>query len=577
MAFLWGSSGEKLTQKQADERRRVAQALMSQASDTSPVGHWTAALNRGLQGYLGGRQAYLADEGAKLGKEHAKGIYQGLPGMGGNAVAAALSGASGQYTAPAEASAIRAGLIERGLPEHIADGFIMNFEDESGLNPGINEQNPIVPGSRGGFGLYQLTGPRRTAYEAFAADRGVDPADIDAQLDWLMYELQGPEAAAAQEIFAAQDAGSAGAAIVNRFLRPAEQHRTSRAAKYTGGAPASSGGNSSAILAAMSDPHVAEAYGPQLAAMLSQAQGREDAVFQQQLRQQDPAYQLGLDKAALEIEAMRNPSRPAPETNVFYDEATGRDYRAQWNPNTLTWDRIGGTKSPSGPLVSLDMGGDKFSEEVGKGQAAAFQEMSATGFSAAQNLGNLDRLESLLAQGPSGAAAALQNLAANYGIDVGNAGPLQAANALIQAMIPAQRPAGSGPMSDKDIEMFKNSLPRLINSAEGNALIIQTLRGIAQYDMQRAEIADRAMLPASDPDHLPRSEATKMLRELRSPLSDFSKSASAFKEAQEDGSGATPDISKATLDDFKNVDLTKISPQERAAWVKRVKELQGGQ
>ncbi len=46
--------------------------------------------------------------------------------------------------------------------------FVMNFKDESGLDPGINEANPIVPGSRGGYGLYQLTGPRRKAYEAFA-------------------------------------------------------------------------------------------------------------------------------------------------------------------------------------------------------------------------------------------------------------------------------------------------------------------------------------------------------------------------------------------------------------------------
>lgn len=69
----------------------------------------------------------------------------------------------------------------------------MNFQDESGLNPGINERNPLVPGSRGGFGLYQLTGPRRRAYEQFANQRGVAPFDIDAQLDFMMTELQGPE------------------------------------------------------------------------------------------------------------------------------------------------------------------------------------------------------------------------------------------------------------------------------------------------------------------------------------------------------------------------------------------------
>lgn len=57
-------------------------------------------------------------------------------------------------------------LVERGLPQHIATGFALNFQDESGLNPGINEANPIVEGSRGGFGLAQWTGPRRRALEA---------------------------------------------------------------------------------------------------------------------------------------------------------------------------------------------------------------------------------------------------------------------------------------------------------------------------------------------------------------------------------------------------------------------------
>lgn len=130
---------------------------------------------------------------------------------------------------------IRGGLLQRGLPEHIADAFILNFQDESGLNPGINEIEPLVPGSRGGFGLYQLTGPRRVAYERFAQERGVDPADVDAQLDFMMMELEGPESRAAKSIFSAPDTGTAAAAIVTDFLRPAEEHRNRRVAKYTGG------------------------------------------------------------------------------------------------------------------------------------------------------------------------------------------------------------------------------------------------------------------------------------------------------------------------------------------------------
>lgn len=130
---------------------------------------------------------------------------------------------------------IRQKLLNRGMPEHIADAFVMNFKDESGLDPGISERNPTVPGSRGGYGLYQLTGPRRKAYEAYAAEKGVPLDSADAQLDFMMTELEGPESAAWQAIQAAPDKGSAAAAIVNQFLRPAEAHRASRVARYTGG------------------------------------------------------------------------------------------------------------------------------------------------------------------------------------------------------------------------------------------------------------------------------------------------------------------------------------------------------
>jgi hypothetical protein len=131
---------------------------------------------------------------------------------------------------------IYSGLVSRGMAPHIAEAFVLNMRDESGLNPGINEIAPIVPGSRGGYGLYQLTGPRRRAYEAYASERGLPLDSVDAQLDFMMTELQGPEAAAWQKISAAPDTGQAAAAVVNYFLRPAEEHRARRVAKYTGGA-----------------------------------------------------------------------------------------------------------------------------------------------------------------------------------------------------------------------------------------------------------------------------------------------------------------------------------------------------
>jgi hypothetical protein len=143
------------------------------------------------------------------------------------------------------ASYIRQGLVARGLPEHVADAFVVNFQDESGLNPGINEKNPIVPGSRGGFGLYQLTGPRRVAYEQYAAERGVPVDDVDAQLDFMMGELQGSEAKAAGSILSAPDTATAAQAIVRDFLRPSPEYRDSRMAKYA--ALPSQGGSMGAV------------------------------------------------------------------------------------------------------------------------------------------------------------------------------------------------------------------------------------------------------------------------------------------------------------------------------------------
>ena len=126
------------------------------------------------------------------------------------------------------------GLMRRGYPSHVAQGFVMNMMDESGLNPGINEISPLVPGSRGGFGLYQLTGPRRTAYETFALQRGVDPSDAEAQLDFLDFELRGPESRAAKSILSTQNPQEAAAAIARDFLRPAPENLQKRLARYSG-------------------------------------------------------------------------------------------------------------------------------------------------------------------------------------------------------------------------------------------------------------------------------------------------------------------------------------------------------
>lgn len=138
-------------------------------------------------------------------------------------------------TGPLDESYVFSGLVSRGMPAHVAEGIVMNLRDESGLNPGINEQNPVVPGSRGGYGLAQWTGPRRKALEAAAGQRGVSVDDPEFQLDFLVSELQGPEKRAWESLSQTSTPGDAAAAFAKNFLRPAKEHLDRRVASYTGG------------------------------------------------------------------------------------------------------------------------------------------------------------------------------------------------------------------------------------------------------------------------------------------------------------------------------------------------------
>lgn len=126
------------------------------------------------------------------------------------------------------------GLLQRGFPAHVAQGIVGNIAVESGFNPGINEIAPLVPGSRGGFGLFQHTGPRRRALEAFASQTGRPLADIDTQLDFVLQELGTTEKAAAEALKGAKTTEEAARIFSEKFLRPGIPHLERRIAAATG-------------------------------------------------------------------------------------------------------------------------------------------------------------------------------------------------------------------------------------------------------------------------------------------------------------------------------------------------------
>ena len=122
------------------------------------------------------------------------------------------------------------GLVQRGIPVTAAQGIAANMMAESGLNPGVNEKNPLVAGSRGGYGLNQWTGPRRVQYEQFAASRGASPDDPNTQLDFTVWELQNTEKSAGAALMNAPDAVTAARIYSNQYLRPGIPHMDQRMA-----------------------------------------------------------------------------------------------------------------------------------------------------------------------------------------------------------------------------------------------------------------------------------------------------------------------------------------------------------
>jgi len=186
----------------------------------------------------------------------------------------------------------------------------------------------------------------------------------------------------------------------------------------------------------------------------------------------------------------------------------------------------------SGQTINVGQGEGAFDKETGKILAQEAAEVVAQGAQAQRSLGQLNTLEQALSNAPSGAGGALINAAANLGIKTEGSSDVEVANAIISQLVPQQRPPGSGVMSDADIEMFRQSLPRLINTREGNQRIIETMRGIANYDMRRGQIARRLQLGEITPQ-----QAADAYRKLGNPLSGFRERAQSG-----DGGGNEADL-----------------------------------
>lgn len=148
---------------------------------------------------------------------------------------------------------------------------------------------------------------------------------------------------------------------------------------------------------------------------------------------------------------------------------------------------IGNLNTGDGPQENA------FMKEAGALEAKNFGALVEMGQTSRRNRVILDQLDSSAATIPGGWQAVVQNELGNLGIDTEGLSEIQATEALINQLVPAQRAPGSGPMSDKDLALFKASLPRLIQTPEGKTRILNNMKAINDYVISEGEIGSRVL------------------------------------------------------------------------------------
>jgi hypothetical protein len=167
--------------------------------------------------------------------------------------------------------------------------------------------------------------------------------------------------------------------------------------------------------------------------------------------------------------------------------------------------------------VTIGAEGDKaFEKELAGGLAKTFTGLMDQGREGAAQRMDIGILRDALQNSPQGLQGGLASIAQSFGVDVTGKGAIQVADAVISKLVPAQRPPGSGPMSDRDVLLFRASLPSLWGSPQGNKIIVDAMEAMVNYKIEAGRIAERVAI-----GELTRDQGLTAIRGLPDPLATF--------------------------------------------------------
>lgn len=434
------------------------------------------------------------------------------------------------------------------------DGAVAKYLRDTGVKPGMGMLDIYSAINAGGVGRYGASDANNGGAPGTVADKVNNQMSshrrkAEMLLADMMSSGQGAPAGQpmpqGQEPLAASGIGPLPVSMAGGTSMPAQKPPVQMAQaqgtlpEMAGNAPSvprqQAGGPSVEVLMqAMSNPWLDDGQKQVIGAML-----------EQKMREQDPMRALQMQKAQIELQQMQNPS---PE----YDMITGRDgsiFRADKRTGNIEQVYGGKPDQPSGvqeyeyyanqeraagrepapfgewkatqsragaSQVNIDQKTEgAFDKKLAEGQAEIFNTMAQEGLNANADIAIIGQLDGLLGQN-GGALSGLSSMMAKYGIGGEGMSDIQAAQALINKLVPSQRQPGSGTMSDRDVELFTRSLPSLWNTPGGNKIILDTMRGLAEYKRKQGEIAMGVQM-----GELTRQEAVQALQALPNPLAGF--------------------------------------------------------
>lgn len=137
-----------------------------------------------------------------------------------------------QISADAEDVGVRlVGDLEEalGISQVQAAAIVGNLAHETSDFKFMQELEPVVKGSRGGYGFAQWTGSRRKDFESWASENDLDLNSYEANFGFLMHEIQNTrEGRFLEKLEATDNIEDATRVVSEGYLRPGKPMMSSR-------------------------------------------------------------------------------------------------------------------------------------------------------------------------------------------------------------------------------------------------------------------------------------------------------------------------------------------------------------